>query len=298
LRWSLACSRSGISGWDFGLSLFIHWRVAAERHGESGARFGRRRRCHFLWRWLAGGAGRASGSSFAATGLQRRGDGRVAHFSPPHARARRAPSPDHVFVLALFLFLRLPPPADRGAPTKRPSYAVAAAGRPRPRSAAMSPACVCSEISDWQDRALYPLARVAAAGAANPAGGFLFWLSVLALGDGIAGGAGGKLPGHRDRSPLDRSRWSFPRARGRPSASGFDPAAAARSYRVGSGTTRSEPRVSLVMVDFPRARGGAGAAAVAKRGARLIRGLSPCLQARCLARQRDEQILGVAGFTA
>ena len=56
--------------WDFGLgfwagavALFIHWRVAAERRGESGARFGRRRRCHFLWRWLAGGAGRARGSA-------------------------------------------------------------------------------------------------------------------------------------------------------------------------------------------------------------------------------------------
>ena len=31
------------------------------------------------------------------------------------------------------------------------------------------------------------------------------------------------------------------RAGGRPSASGFDPAAPARSYRVGSGTTRSKP---------------------------------------------------------
>jgi hypothetical protein len=31
------------------------------------------------------------------------------------------------------------------------------------------------------------------------------------------------------------------RAREAPSASGFDPAAPARSYRVGSGTTRSKP---------------------------------------------------------
>ena len=36
-------------------------------------------------------------------------------------------------------------------------------------------------------------------------------------------------------------RVSRARARAAPSASGFDPAAPARSYRVGSGTTRSKP---------------------------------------------------------
>jgi hypothetical protein len=35
--------------------------------------------------------------------------------------------------------------------------------------------------------------------------------------------------------------FSRARARAAPSASGFDPAAPARSYRVGSGTTRSNP---------------------------------------------------------
>jgi hypothetical protein len=57
-------------------------------------------------------------------------------------------------------------------------------------------AVVRSQISGWRDHALYPLARAAAEGAANPAGGdfcfgFLFWRSV----DGIEGGAGAELPG-------------------------------------------------------------------------------------------------------
>ena len=37
------------------------------------------------------------------------------------------------------------------------------------------------------------------------------------------------------------------RARAAPSASGFDPAAPARSYRVGSGTTRSKPLAEGIM---------------------------------------------------
>jgi hypothetical protein len=42
------------------------------------------------------------------------------------------------------------------------------------------------------------------------------------------------------------------RARAAPSASGFDPAAPARSYRVGSGTTRSKPLAEgLLSLTFP-----------------------------------------------
>jgi len=57
--------------------LFIHWRVAAERRGESGV---------VLFYWVGAGAfvvmdrGRrwpSLGGSFAAAGLRRRGDGYV-----------------------------------------------------------------------------------------------------------------------------------------------------------------------------------------------------------------------------
>jgi hypothetical protein len=50
------------------------------------------------------------------------------------------------------------------------------------------------------------------------------------------------------------------RARAAPSASGFDPAAPARSYRVGSGTTRSKPLAEgitrlTIFSHYSRARG-------------------------------------------
>ncbi len=76
--------------------------------------------------------------------------------------------------------------------------------RPRDRSAGGSPPCARSKISVWRDGALYPLAR----GARGIGRGLGLVPALMVC--SIDGGAGGELPGHRDRRPRDRSAGGSP----------------------------------------------------------------------------------------
>ena len=119
----------------------------------------------------AAGRPRPRAATLGHAAVRARELGRVNHFREPHARARRVPSPQRVFIFAF--------PQRAGAGPAWPTIGPAAASELRrhrrwppvpPIRREGAPACSRSRFSGWRGGALYPLAV-----AAERRGRFIFY---------------------------------------------------------------------------------------------------------------------------